>query len=313
MVHHRVGSAVVLAVILSMLFSCESNTEEAELLVPENELIEVSLLNAWLNNPSRLVIVDVRKPEEFNEGHLPGAVNIWRSDIEDTSVRYNGKMATQEQMEALLSNRGIDSSTFVVMYDAKGQVDAARLWWLLSYYGHEKKALLNGGLQAWQAQGARLSSEDSHYTPTAYEFAGNIHPEILATMQDIKQKSVNTILIDSRCEAEYKGEVKKNGAFQAGAIAGSVLLDYYDNCYNEGSKSTFFKTKTELQKRYEDAGIYPTDTVIVYCHSGVRSAQTTFVLRNLLGYKNVKNYDGSWVEWSYYQNLDSIQKLNGIN
>lgn len=313
MVYYRVGRAVVLAVTLVMLFSCESNTIEDELIVPENELIEMSDLNVWLNNSDQLVLVDVRKPEEFKEGHIPGAVNIWRSDIEDTSVNYNGKMALEEQMAGLLSNRGIDSSDFIVMYDAKGQVDAARLWWLLSYYGHEKKALLNGGLQAWQAQGGSLSTEDSRYTSTAYEFVRSRHPEILATMQDIKQKSDNTILIDSRCEAEFKGEMRKNGAFQAGAIAGSVLLDYYDNCYNEGSKSTFFRTKTELQKRYEDAGISPNDTVIVYCHSGVRSAQTTFVLRNLLGYKNVKNYDGSWVEWSYYQNLDSLQKLNGIN
>ena len=250
-------------------------------------------------------LVDVRPENQFSEGHIPGAVQVWRDQITDTSYAYGGMMATKAQMEALLSSLGILSSDTLVLYDAKADVDAARLWWILRYYGHKHIRLLNGGLKGWIAAGGELDSSlvpsEEQNKNSDYRFGKFVNPEIIASMADVKSAvDVDSILLlDTRSQEEFSGEVRKKGAARAGAIPTAKNLDWAVAVNYGGDHK--FKSASELQRIYAEVGIDPTSEVIAYCHSGVRSAHTLFVLTQLLGYGNVRNYDGSWTEWSHLQ------------
>lgn len=264
-----------------------------------SSLIEVDALQPMLKHMVNKVLIDVRKPEDFATGHIGNAVNIWRNQITDTSYNYGGMMATMGQMEQLLSKVGILPSDTLIIYDAKADVDAARLWWILKYYGHDQVKLLNGGLKAWKAFGGKLDSVESSIDQTTYQFKGGVIAEIHASVEEVKfsLKGDERILLDTRSTEEFSGEMKKKGAARAGAIPTSVNLDWSASVNYEGDHR--FRSSEELKEIYGDLGIDGSTDVISYCHSGVRSAHTLFVLTELLGYQNVQNYDGSWTEWSH--------------
>ena len=251
-------------------------------------------------------LVDVRPETQFSEGHISGAVTVWRDQITDTTYAYGGMMATKAQMEALLSSLAILPSDTLVLYDAKANVDAARLWWILKYYGHKHLRLLNGGLKGWIAAGGELDTAAearlqrvSNVQP--YTFGDFVNPEVMASMSDV-QSAIDhgsAILLDTRSKEEFSGEVRKNGAARAGAIPTAKNLDWAVAVNYDGDHR--FRSAGELQSIYVEVQIGPSSEVITYCHSGVRSAHTLFVLTQLLGYGNVRNYDGSWTEWSHLQ------------
>lgn len=264
-------------------------------------LIEVQELQERIEGLESTVLIDVRKPIYFANGHIEGAVNIWRDQITDTSYNYGGMMATKEQMESLLSGLGVKSSDTLILYDAKGNVDAARLWWILKYYGHQQVRLLNGGLKAWESIGGKLVSSDSKRGVSEYNFLEEVNPEIHASISQVKSSfgSSEQIILDTRSEEEFSGSIKKKGAARSGAIPHSVNLDWSAAVNYDGDHR--FRSINELKKIYGELGIDSNSKVITYCHSGVRSAHTLFVLQELLGYSSVKNYDGSWTEWSHLE------------
>ena len=251
-----------------------------------------------------VLLVDLRKTNEFAEGHLPGARRIWREDIQSENYPYGGMAGEREMIEALMDSLGATSQSQVIIYDAKGGCDAARFWWLLKSYGHPKAALLDGGWQAWVLSGRQVDTLMSE-RPITMDFRFSEPEQSIMWIkldQMLEQFDDSSIvLLDTRSEEEYSGAQKKKGATRAGRIPRSVHYDW-GNSVRMG-QDWLLKPENELRNELEARGITPDKNIVVYCHTGVRSAHTTFVLRELLGFENVWNYDGSWTEWSYMTDL----------
>ena len=275
----------------------KENTSEAPKQKP-SYLIEVDQLQAKMAKPEGVHLVEVSPPTSYAEGHIPGALSTWRPDYSDSTYLYQGMRASRLQMKALMGRLGIKASDTLIVYDEVGNTNALRVWWLLQLYGHKAVLVLNGGRPAWAAAGLALSQTVPTISPTPYSFPDppdttllTLKREVIAASQD-----TNIVLLDTRSPIEFSGELHKKSAARPGCIPGSINLDWaYSIHYGKDFR---FKPVAELRQLFEAKGITPDRKIIVYCHSGVRSSHTTFVLRELLGYPNVSNYDGSWVEWS---------------
>ena len=282
----------LLVFLVAVLLGCNSEK------VTENYLIEIDEF-VTLSKLKSTKVIDFRKLKDFQEGHVNNALNIWRTDIEDASFPYGGMKANKKQLENLFSNLGIEKDDTLLLYDDKGLCDAARLWWVLQYYSFKNVKLLNGGLTTIKNASISLTKENKKYAPSEFRFKGT-NTQFFASKKQIQHAiNNNSMLIDTRTKEEFLGEYIKKGAFKVGKIPKSKLIDWANAINYDGDKK--IKSKAELNEIY--AGLNKNDTLYVYCHSGVRSAHTTFVLTQILGYKNILNYDGSWTEWSYYEKL----------
>ncbi len=260
-------------------------------------LIEAEELLAGADRPY-LRLVDFRRPQDFEKGHIPGAVPVWRTDIEDPDHPVPGMIAPRERLEALFSGLGLRSLDTLVVYDDHAACESARLWWVLQAYGFDRVRILNGGLKAWKQAGGELNTEHLPGPPTVFRL-----PENGSLKHWIGLDSVwaglgrsDRTLIDARTAAEYSGAKMTEGAARAGRIPGSIHTDWAAATYYNGDGK--FRSIEELRKIY---GYLPAEgdhLIIAYCHSGVRSAHTCFVLNELMGYPRVANFDGSWLEWS---------------
>lgn len=304
-------------IFLFILLSCKQDpkNQAIEDLVVYDKLLEVEMLIE--NMPKEdLVIIDFRPSDLYANGHIPGAVNIWRTDLENKDYPYSGMRPHKQDLEEVLGAKGIHSGAHLVVYDDKGSVDAARFWWLLKYYNFESVSILNGGLIAWQEAGGQLSKEIPQLNNVSLSLPGGTRDEMLATKEQLVRwldtDPLPVTILDVRTKAEFSGKVIKKGAYRAGRIPDSKNLEW--NFAIDQDRSNRFRTVSELKKIFRESGVYPTDTIVVYCHSGSRSAHTAFVLDELSQYKWIKNYDGSWTEWSYYTSLpiesDSLVVLN---
>lgn len=260
------------------------------------------------NNIHQYQIIDVSKAENFAKAHISKAKNIWRPDIINKNVDYGGLMASKIQMERLIRNLGIHSSEKIVVYDHKGGCDAGRLWWILKQYGHQEVYLLDGGLNTWGKRDQKMkAARKDPVLPTKFSFPEtNRNPNLNISLEEVKAalNDPNTIILDTRMLDEYEGKRQKDGAFRAGRIPGSIHFDWVDNIDYNGDQTIL--AKDSLMKLYNAIGISKDKNIITYCHSGVRSAHTTFVLTEILGYTKVRNYDGSWVEWSFHKDLPIV-------
>ncbi|TDX48344.1 sulfurtransferase [Orenia marismortui] len=253
-----------------------------------------------------VVMVDFRHVAKYKLGHIPGAVNVYRSDEENSNAEYGGIRATVDQMEKMLQTKGINNGDLIVIYDDRGDYDAARMWWILKTYGYDKVRLLDGGIVRWKAldYDTQISTPDVEKGNFRFDRAKVNEDKWLATV-DYVQKAINDSnlqILDTRSRAEYTGE--KNMASRGGRIPTAPWIEWKEAINggkSEGPRT--FKTAEELKAVYEAKGITEDKTIIPYCQSAVRSAHTTFVLTQLLGYEDVKNYDGSWIEWSARKDL----------
>ena len=295
----------VWGLIALVLVSCQEEAQKKQQPLASTEyastryLMEAQQLKDQLREPHSFKLIDFRKPEQFEKGHLAGALNVWRTDLADTSYRYGGMMPTKVQLEELLGRLGISPSDTIIIYDDRAAANAARLWWILKYYGHEHMAILNGGLKAWLAQGGSLSSQLKETEETIYSFPNAPSKHIVAQLSTVEQSITdpNVILLDNRSLQEFTGEILKKGAAYAGAIPSAVHLDFESAV--DYSNKDLFHSADSLRKISRAVGVDGSKPVITYCQSGVRSAHTLFVLTQLLGYEQVSNYDGSWIEWSH--------------
>ncbi|KXZ39923.1 thiosulfate/3-mercaptopyruvate sulfurtransferase [Alkalithermobacter thermoalcaliphilus JW-YL-7 = DSM 7308] len=271
-----------------------------------NPDVLISALEAkeLMESGEKVVVVDIRPTAEYVLGHIPGAIDIWRPSYESKNYPFGGMAAEREEMEKFLGSIGIDNETLILAYDAKGDYDAARLWWILDMYGYDNIKLIDGGLDGWKAAGlSTRTGARPAVTPTEFKFPNPENKSKLATLEDVKAaiNDPNVIILDTRSLEEATGEKRLGDAKRAGRIPTSVWVEYV-NALNPDDNT--FKTAQELKALFEENGITPDKTIIAYCQSAVRSAHTTFVLTQLLGYENVKNYDGSWLEWSMNEDLE---------
>ena len=246
-----------------------------------------------------LVVAEVdENPDVYDEGHIPGAVKLhWRDDLQDPLVR---DVVSKEEFERLMGERGIANDTTVILYGDKNNWFAAYAYWYLKLYGHEDVRLLDGGRQKWIEEGRELTLEVGSATPAAYVAAArdeSIRVRRDVVLQGLADSSI--VLVDVRSPQEFSGELmappgyEQEGASRTGHIPGAQSVPWATAVRDDGT----FKSAEELREIYEGKGVTADKEVRAYCRIGERSAHTWFVLRELLGYETVSNYDGSWTEW----------------
>lgn len=291
----------LVAFLLLLFTSCVSG-KKAEI----GKLVNVEILHEAISNDEPYLLIGLQDKDEFAGKHIEGAINISRADLESKAYPYGGMVASAEEIETLFGKLGIKSTDDIVIYDNKGEVDAARLWWILTKYGHKGHvSLLDGGLKDWEKHGYPVSDKLTELPASKYSFEGIPTEKYSAGLNEVKAAlaDTNVIVLDCRSKEENTGEEMKKGATRPGKIPGALWVNYTEALKDADKEELTFKSPEQLQKLYADKGLKMNKKIIVYCHSGVRSSQTTFVLTQLLGYKDVKNYAGSWTEWSYFKEL----------
>lgn len=242
----------------------------------------------------RLLEVDI-DPSNYDEGHLPGATRIdWKTDLQDSTTFDVPKKA---DFETLLGKAGLTADSTVVLYGDMMNWFAAYAYWLLTYYGHDDVRFLDGGRDYWVDHNYPLTTNVPSFVPRSYT-ASPANEDVRADRPDVEAAMRREVpLVDVRTPEEYRGEILappgwNEGVQRGGHIPGAVNIPWSQVVDEHGC----FKPVDELQELYAKAGI-DSEEVIVYCRIGERSSLTWFVLHELLGYDDVRNYYGSWVEW----------------
>jgi thiosulfate/3-mercaptopyruvate sulfurtransferase len=234
----------------------------------------------------------------YDVGHVPGAVKIdWQTELQDPLIR---DYISKENFEKLMSEKGIANDTAVVFYGDKNNWWACYAFWTFKVFGHDKCLIMNGGRQKWIEEKRPLSKDVPKYPKTNYKVS-QVNLSIRAFRDDVmKHLESKKPLIDVRSPKEYSGELlhmeayPQEGALRGGHIPGAKNVPWARAANEDGT----FKSVEELKAIYEqEQGLKPNDDVIAYCRIGERSSHTWFVLTYLLGYNQVRNYDGSWTEW----------------
>lgn len=267
--------------------------ENPDALISAEELNEIK-------DQEDVVVLDFRREDQYLLGHIPGALQLWRPDVSNEDHEYAGMRISHEGLANWLGDNGISSDDTVVIYTEGGGHDAARMWWLMEMIGHEDIRLLDGGIDYWRAADYDTEMSPNSGDEVDYEI-NEIDETLLADVEDVRDAidDQDTIILDTRSEAEHTGESTKAGADRGGRIPSPYFVEWKEAVNDQN----LLKTADELEEMYEEEGVNSDKAVIPYCQSGVRSAHTTFVLTQLLGYENVENYDGSWIEWSHRDDL----------
>ncbi len=254
-----------------------------------------------LRSDRRPLVLDVRAPEDFAAGHIPGAVHLdlWGVSLIDTDPAP--LRAFMWMIDHLFNLRGVDGSSPVVVYDSQSGVRAARAFWFLEYFGHPGVQVLDGGFTAWTAAGLPVTQESQ--PPRTSDWSGTPRESVLATWRDVEARlgQTGSVILDTRSDAEYHGTLVR--AKRGGAIPGAVHVEWTRNLTPSGE----FKSAAELRAMYEAAGVTPDKEVVTYCQGGYRAAHAYLTLR-LLGYPRVRNYTGSWKEWGDREDLPIEKK-----
>lgn len=256
-------------------------------------LVDTQWVLDHLDDPN-VRLVDVSgKPEDYAAGHLPGAVYVSTgSEMTNPEDSTKGQILTQDALSALLSRIGVTPETTVVFYDGSSNLLATRAFWVLKYYQHANVKVYNGGSLKWVADGQQLVTDAVAVTPTEY-VAQDPDLAIRTTTEYVLDHldDENVVLCDTRGPEEFAGTDVR--AKRGGHIPGAINVEWVNAVNADGT----FKDARALFDLYTKAGFVPDKQIITYCQTGVRGAHTWFVLKELLGYPDVRNYDGSWEEY----------------
>ena len=263
-----------------------------------DKLVSADWVAQHANDPKvRLVEVDV-DTDAWAEGHIAGAVGWnWTTQLQD-QVRRD--IISKQALERLLSESGVANETHVVLYGDNNNWFAAYALWLIELYGHQDVSLMDGGRVKWLADNRPTTRDVPKYAPTSYQ-AKEPDPGLRAKRDDVLAVvggRAPSKLIDVRSPAEFNGEIiappgMSETAQRAGHIPGAANVPWARAVNEDGT----FKSPDELRQLYQGVGLSEGDPTIAYCRIGERSSHTWFVLKHLLGYNNVRNYDGSWTEY----------------
>ncbi|HWO74041.1 MAG TPA: sulfurtransferase [Dehalococcoidia bacterium] len=261
----------------------------------ENVLVSTEWVAQHGNDPGiKLVEVDV-DTNAYEEGHIPGAIAFnWTTQLQD-QVRRD--IISKADLEKLLSEAGISNDDTIVLYGDNNNWFAAYAFWVLEMYGHQKLRLMDGGRKKWLDENRPITKEVPRVTPTNYK-ASEPNLQLRAKREEVMQALGKAALVDVRSPAEFSGEILappglQETAQRGGHIPGAANIPWGQAVREDGT----FKPVEELRQLYGSKGVTPDKDVIAYCRIGERSSHTWFVLKHLLDYQNVKNYDGSWTEW----------------
>ena len=259
-------------------------------------LVTTDWLVEHLNDDSVVVAEVDENPDLYDEGHIPGAIKLhWRDDLQDPVER---DLVEKEAFERLMGERGISNDTTLVLYGDKNNWFAAYAYWYVKIYGHQDVRILDGGRQKWIDESRELSNDMPQTSPATYT-ARDRDETIRARRDGVLNAIGKDALVDVRSPQEFSGELiaapgyEQEGAQRAGHIPSAQSIPWAQAVNDDGT----FKSADALRELYGTKGITPNRQVTAYCRIGERSAHTWFVLRELLGYEDVRNYDGSWTEW----------------
>ncbi len=286
----RMRVALIFSVAALLLGTPPASAQDSGLLA------DATWLHARLGDKQLRIVDMVTDPEDYQKGHIPGAVYLNINDARIAVPAGGFRLPTAEEGAKLLGGLGITPETLVVIYDDAGGLHASRLFFTLDVFGQQRVALLNGGIRAWRSAGLPLTAEIPKVPPTVYR--PTLHPERVASAEWVRDrlKAPQVILVDARSPGEYEG--RDIWAKRGGHIPGAVNLEWTQNLRPDGT----FKPADELRAMYAAKGATPDKTVITYCQTHHRAAHDYFVLR-LLGYPRVVGYDRSWVEWGNRDDL----------
>jgi len=264
-----------------LLFAgCGGSYEKSgTLIVSAREALSLAGNGSW-------ILVDAQKASAFAKGHVKGAANIERAQITG-DVPVANCIAAPDVVAAAAGNAGLAADSAILIYDGNGNMDSGRLAWTLMVYGHKGEIrIVSGGIDALTAAGAEIVTGEMTATSAVYA-AGAFNASLVADKSEIlgllDNPKKDTILLDVRTDEE----------FALGTIPGSVHIDFERNNFRDGT----YKPVQQIRILYKENGIMPEDTVIIYCQTSIRAAQTFAALYDA-GYRNLKIYDGAWLEWS---------------
>ena len=248
-------------------------------------------------NTEGIVFVEVDEDTTaYDSGHIPGAIKLsWNEELQD---RVRRDLLSKEQFEQLLSAKGISNDDLVVLYGGNNNWFAAYAYWQFKLYGHEKVKLLDGGRKKWELDGRPLTTEVVERQPTTYK-AKDPDLSIRAFRDEVIDAIGKKNLVDVRSPDEFSGKIlapahlPQEQSQRPGHVPTAINIPWSKAANEDGT----FKSDEELRKLYQDAGFDPNKPTIAYCRIGERSSHTWFVLHEILGYQDVKNYDGSWTEY----------------
>ncbi len=258
-----------------------------------------------LNNPAIRIIESNEDPLLYPSNHITGAVEVdWTTDLNDQLRR---DYLNKEGFEALMSRIGVTPDTAVIFYGDKNNWWATYAFWVFQLFGHTNAKIMDGGRLKWEQEKRTMTREKPQYPATQYAAAERDDSKIRAFRDEVLAHiKANKPLIDVRSPQEYSGELlhmpnyPQEGALRGGHIPGAKNVPWARAAKEDGT----FKPADELRAIYEEEkGLKPGDDVIAYCRIGERSSHTWFVLKYLLGYDQVRNYDGSWTEWGNLVNV----------
>ncbi|MBI9102835.1 MAG: sulfurtransferase [Spirochaetales bacterium] len=281
---------IILAVLIlstGLLFTGCGNGNYAEtgsLIISADEALSMAEESGWL-------MLDAQKKTSFEKEHLSGAVNIERAEI-TVKTPVPNSLAPGNLIAEVAGNAGLTAESNVIIYDDNNNMDSGRLAWTLMIYGHNGQIkIVSGGLAALKNEGAEIVAGAMSASKASYT-TGPPNPDMITGKNEIlnwlNNPSENIVILDVRSDEEYNN----------GTIPGAVHIDYLENNFNDGT----YKSIQHIKIMYKEAGIMPEDTVIMFCKSSIRAAQTYAALYNA-GYRNLRIYDGAWLEWSADSNL----------
>ena len=261
-------------------------------------LVSTDWVAEHLDDPNVRIVESDEDVLLYDMGHIPGAINLdWHTDLQDQVKR---DFLDRAGFEELMRKNGIGNDTTVVFYGDRNNWYATYTYWLFKYFGHKDARVMNGGRAKWEAEGRPMSRDVPSYPKTTYT-AQEPDERIRAYRDDVLKQveSGAPALVDVRSVPEYTGEVlhmagyAQEGAQRGGHVLGAKSIPWATAANEDGT----FKSPDQLREIYNGKDITPDKNVIAYCRIGERSSHTWFVLRELLGYPDVRNYDGSWTEW----------------
>ena len=261
-------------------------------------LVSTDWVAEHLDDPNVRIVESDEDVLLYDMGHIPGAINLdWHTDLQDQVKR---DFLDRAGFEELMRKNGIGNDTTVVFYGDRNNWYATYTYWLFKYFGHKDARVMNGGRAKWEAEGRPMSRDVPSYPKTTYT-AQEPDERIRAYRDDVLKQveSGAPALVDVRSVPEYTGEVlhmagyAQEGAQRGGHVLGAKSIPWATAANEDGT----FKSPDQLREIYGGKGITADRNVIAYCRIGERSSHTWFVLRELLGYPDVRNYDGSWTEW----------------
>lgn len=277
---HIMLVALVMASML-ILTSCAVDTSYPGSL----NVVEASkVIEDMAANPA-VVVIDARGKEAYDKGHLEGAICLSAEEVVVETTVPNMLMP-KDSFEKVMGSKGISNDSIVYIYDDNAGIFAARIWWTMRIYGHQKVMIVNGGSSALVQANGKLSAETTTLEATQYT-AAEANTAMIATFEEVEAlvatPQENVKILDVRSAAEYA----------EGYIPGAILYPHTQNLYKDGT----FMSSRDLGLFYKDAGFEKDDLIVIYCKTSVRATQTMALLEEA-GFKNLKVYDGAWLEWS---------------